>query len=110
MFNLEIKKGLTELDKLAFVAGWIRATGKNFCGEENEEQFVDWLVKVHKLSETEAEEVSCVWSKCSFYRAEVSARKYLKRLEEKKNRDKKLDEALENVENELKKLKDKKEK
>lgn len=114
MFNLEIKKKsegrkeLTEAQKLGFVIAWVQATGKTFCTID--EKFTDWLMKVHKFSEEEAEDIAGSWDFFTNYRKNKSARRYLERLEEKENKEKKLTESLENIENELKKLKEKKEK
>lgn len=114
MFNLEIKKKsegrkeLTETQKLGFVLAWVEATGKTFCSHD--EKFMDWLTKVHKFTEDEAEDIAGSWDFFTNYKRNRSARRYLERLEEKENKDKKLTESLENIENELKKLKEKKEK
>ena len=114
MFNLEIKKKsegrkeLTEAQKLGFVIAWVEATGKTFCAHD--EKFMDWLMRVHKFSEDEVEDIAYTWDFFTNYKRTSSARRYLERLEEKEKKEKKLTETLENVENELKKLKEKKEK
>lgn len=98
MFNLEIKrkserKELTEAQKLGFVIGWVEATGKSFCTYD--EKFMDWLMKVHKFSEEEAEDIAGSWDYFTNYRRNNSARKYLARLEEKEKKEKKLEELIE---------------
>ena len=99
MFNLEIKKKsegrkeLTEAQKLAFVIAWVEATGKDF--NTHDEKFMDWLMRVHKFSEDEAEDIADSWWFFSNSKRNNSARKYLARLEEKEKKEKKFEELIE---------------